>query len=88
MVSRETMASAAMKMVIMDAIEKGATQQDIIDFMKTEECKKAVQSYMDMFEKQFGKKEEKAEVKDDWPELKKTYTYRKTTAIKPSDLAL
>ena len=60
--------------------------------MKTDECKESANRYLKMFEEKFGKKEqqpeEKKEEQNDFPKMKKTYTYRQCVAIKPQDLAL
>ena len=48
--SKETKTEVAMKMVIMDAIEKGHTNQnDLIAYMKSEVFETAVRHYISMF---------------------------------------
>ena len=48
--SKETKTEVAMKMVIMDAIEKGHTNKnDLVDYMKSEVFEKAVRNYISMF---------------------------------------
>ena len=48
--SKETKTEVAMKMVLMDAIEKGHTNQnDLIEYMKSEVFETAVRNYISMF---------------------------------------
>ena len=44
--SEETKLQTAIQMVIMDAIEKWATKEDILEFMKTEQFESVVLEYV------------------------------------------
>ena len=50
--SKETIATMAIDMTIMDAIEKGfiKTKEDMISYMESETFKKACKSYMQIIE--------------------------------------
>ena len=49
--SNETKTQNAIQMVIMDAIEKGHTNtNELIEYMASDVCKKAVQRYINLFE--------------------------------------
>ena len=49
--SIETKTEKALQMVIMDAIEKGHTNtNELIEYMASDVCKKAVQRYINLFE--------------------------------------